>query len=99
MNNSIFYSAYIHYFFQVANFNSKNVANNTNTGNIGPVKHYTQMVFGPTTKIGCGYISFMDKKQPAEKQFTRVGLQSFFNEKYKLNLTERNLRTKKKQSE
>ena len=58
-------------FIQVANWPSKNIPKFNLGGKTGKVIHYTQMAWADTTRIGCGYISFMDKKN-ATKPYRRV---------------------------
>jgi len=42
-------------------------------GKTGKVIHYTQMAWGGSTRIGCGYISFKDNTEP-ETPFRRVSI-------------------------
>jgi len=56
---------------QVANFPSQNVKSYSENGKTGKIIHYGAMAWGATTRVGCGYISFMDKSTP-ETPFRRV---------------------------
>jgi hypothetical protein len=63
--------------FKVADWPSKNVGNFNLDGKTGKVIHYAQMAWGKSIRIGCGYISFMDKTKPATP-FRRVCCLSLF---------------------
>jgi len=41
------------------------------SGKTGKIIHYAAMAWGATTRVGCGYISFMDLAKPATP-FRRV---------------------------
>ena len=41
-----------------------NLAAFTQTGTVGVTGHYTQLIWGATTKVGCGYVSYVDPTSP-----------------------------------
>ena len=49
---------------QVKDFPSGNVGSFSSNGATGVVGHYTQLVWGATTKVGCGFVMNMDPKKP-----------------------------------
>jgi hypothetical protein len=50
---------------QVENWPMENVGNFTMDGKTGKVIHYTQMVWGGSFRIGCGYINANNDRDPA----------------------------------
>ena len=52
------------FIFKVKDFPSGNVGSFSSTGATGTVGHYTQLVWGQTKKIGCGFVMYLDVNQP-----------------------------------
>ena len=68
------------YFFsvvQVANWPSGNVGSFSQDGATGVVGHYTQLVWGATAKVGCGYIAYIDTNKP-QYQYRQVMITNIF---------------------
>jgi hypothetical protein len=48
----------------VKDWPSEIVGSFSNDGATGTVGHYTQLVWGETNKVGCGFVMYMDPAKP-----------------------------------
>lgn len=49
---------------EVAAWPSANLGAYSEAGATGVVGHYTQLIWGATTKVGCGFVAYIDASQP-----------------------------------
>ena len=50
--------------FKVVGWPAKNLGSFTQDGAQGVTGHYTQLIWGATTKVGCGYVAWVDSNKP-----------------------------------
>jgi len=66
---------------QVKDWPAANVGSFSSNGATGVVGHYTQLIWGSTKKVGCGFVQYMDPEKPTipYRQVKLFLLNSFHN--------------------
>ncbi len=49
---------------QVKDWPAANIGSYSSNGATGVVGHYTQLIWGSTKKVGCGFVQYMDPAKP-----------------------------------